>query len=129
MSAHAFMLGELSAFKIRSVSVHNSVFCSSPPEFQSFGGNVSFFIPPSVGSFSSVGKSFSILQYLASLGFSNPLSTHVMLFVHFSGPQYLAIIFLIISIARKPSLSSDRTLLVVFLKLGSPSAFSSILPP
>ena len=109
------------------------------PHHQSFRvlAAVSFFIPPSVGSFSSIGKSFSILQYLASLGFSNPLSTHVMLFVHFSAPQYLAIIFLILSIARNPSLSlsprlslsSDRTLSVVFLKLGSPSAFSSVLPP
>ena len=102
MSAHALTVDEINAFK-NQTSVHNSVFCSAL--LTEYERKRVFFIPPSVGSFSSTGKSFSILQYLAFLGFSNPLSIHVMLFVHFSAPQYLAIVVLLPNIARKLSLS------------------------
>ena len=61
MSAHAFMLGELSAFK-NQISVY-TIPSFVPHHLQSLSGNVSFFIPPSAGSFFSAGKSFSILQY------------------------------------------------------------------
>ena len=93
MCAHAFMLCEIIAFK-NQTSVHNSVFCSVPPT--EYERKRVFSIPPSVGSFSSAGKSFCILQYLASSGFANPLSVHMMLFLHLSPPQYIAIIFLLL---------------------------------
>ena len=66
------------------------------------------FVPPSVGTFSSEWKSFCIL---ASLGFANPLSIHVMSFLIFSSAQYIAKTFLLFSVARNPSLplSSNRT--------------------
>ena len=67
-----------------------------------------FFIPPSVGNFSSERKSFCILAYLGS---ANPLSIHVMSNLNFLSAQYIAKMFLLFSIARNPSLplSSDRT--------------------
>ena len=93
MSAHAFTLGEIIAFK-NQTSVHNSIFCSAPPT--EYERKHVFSIPPSVGSFSLAGKSFCIVQYLVSLGFANPLSIHMMLFLHLSPPQYIAIIFLLL---------------------------------
>ena len=55
--------------------VHNSAFLAAPPsELTEYERKRVFFIAPSVGSFSSPGKSFCILKYLASLGFANPLS-------------------------------------------------------
>ena len=56
MSTHAFMLGVLSAFKSQ-ISVY-TIQSFVPHHPQSLSGNQSFFIPPSVGSFSSAGKSF-----------------------------------------------------------------------
>ena len=55
-------------------------FCSAP--LTEYEQKRVFFIPPSVVSFSAAGKSFCILLYLASLGFANPLSIH-MLFLHY----------------------------------------------
>ena len=70
--------------------VHNSAFLAAPPtELTEYERKRVFFIPPSVGSFSSPGKSFCILKYLASLGFANILSINVMLFLNFSLPQYI----------------------------------------
>ena len=85
-SSHAFTLGEITAFK-NQTSVHNSAFLAAPPT--EYERKRVFFIPPSVGSCSSPGKSFCILKYLASLGFANPLSVNVMLFLNFSLPQYI----------------------------------------
>ena len=73
MSAYAFTLSELTAFK-NHTSVHNSVFCSTEYERKRV-----FFIAPSFDSFSFAETSFCILQHLASLSFANPLSIHLML--------------------------------------------------
>ena len=101
MSAHAFKLSELTAHALYTIPflLHTMT---------EYDRKRVFFIAPSFGSFSLAGKSFCILQYLASLSFANPLSIHVMLFLHFSPPQYIAIIFLLLSIARKFSFFSEH---------------------
>ena len=98
MSARAFTLDELTTFNYHTAT-------PSLPENER---KRVFFIPPSVGNFSSERKSFCIL---ASIGLANPLSIHVMLFLNFSPAQHIAKMFLLFSIARNLSLplSSDRT--------------------
>ena len=87
--SHTFTLGEITGFK-NQTSVQNSAFLAAPPtELTEYERKRVFFIPPSVGSFSSPGKSFCILKYLASLGFANILSINVMLFLNFSLRQYI----------------------------------------
>ena len=85
MSAHAFTLGELISDQ-----------CHPIPSLE-YEWKRAIFIPPSVGNFSSERKSFCVL---ASLGFANPLSIHVMSFLNFAPPQCIAKMFLLISIAR-----------------------------
>ena len=65
-------------FKIRSVCAIPSFV---PHHLQSLSGNVSFFIPLSAGSFFFRWE--VVLHSPVSLGFANPLSIHVMLFLHF----------------------------------------------
>ena len=67
-----------------------------------------FFVPPSVGNFSSEWKSFFIL---ASLGFANPLSIHVMSFLNFLNCSIYSKNVFAFQYSQKPfslSLSSDR---------------------
>ena len=98
MSAHAFTLGELTTFN----------YYTATPSLPEYEGKRVFFIPPSVGNFSSERKSFCIL---ASLGLANPLSIHVMSFLNLSPAQHITKMFLLFRIARNLSLplSSDRT--------------------
>ena len=102
MSAHAFTLSELTAFK-NHTSVHNSVFCSTP--WQSTSGNVSFFFYYSF--FWQFFVSWDVVLHSTASCFLKFRSLILYLYMwcyHFSPSQYIAINFLLLSIARKFSL-------------------------